>query len=180
MKLVKDKKKLGACAIALLAVIAIAGYPVQKLYASYTSEKSGGDFARAAIFGHSESIEISQDWLSKLVPGNENTYTIEVTNKNGDKISEVAQSYEIEVLTAGNLPLEYTLTEDGTRIVDVFQETSSNRKYVFADNSMEFEAGTEGKHEYTLTVHWPDTEKNASLAGVPDYIQININVEQID
>lgn len=63
-----------------------------------------------AVFGHDETIDVPSEWTSELVPGSTASYHVTLTNKNEDgKVSETDQTYELEVITAGNLPFEYTL-----------------------------------------------------------------------
>ena len=179
MKQMKKQKLARWCA-ALICLCGITGYFVPELSARYKSADSEIDQARVAIFGHNESIHLPTDWTSTLVPGNTRKFTLTVSNQTEDgAVSEVAQTYELEVVTAGNLPLTYTLTREETTI-GTYVENSTEKSHTFSDAAMTFDAGAAKTDTYQLTASWPETENDASLAGVPDFIQINIHVEQKD
>lgn len=162
----------------LLCLILVSLWMLGDYYARYTTQKDGSDEARVAIFGHDESITVPNSILEKLVPGSSGTYVIEINNGTGEDISEVSEKYTVEVVTAGNLPLEYTLKENGQSL-DSFSESDA-AKHCFSDSSMYFLASEAGAHTYTLEISWPEDRTDISLSGLPDYIQININVEQVD
>lgn len=161
----------------LLCLVLASFWLMSNIYARYTAQGSGGDSARVAIFGNDASININ-DFPDKWKPGTEYTYNITVTNQTNRKTSEVAQKYEMEIVTAGNLPLTYTLEKNGTKM-DEFSESNQN-KYTFKDDTMKFEAGTAREDTYQLKIKWPEDKNDASLSSIPDYAKININVEQID
>lgn len=179
MRISEQKEKYIIYTAAILLCLVMASFWLMSgIYARYTAQGSGGDSARVAIFGHDASIDISS-FPDKWKPGTEYTYKITVTNQTSQKTSEVAQKYKIEIVTAGNLPLTYTLKKDETEIGN-FSESSSQNKYTFENGAMKFAAGTAGKDEYELKIQWPRDKNDASLSGIPDYAKININVEQID
>lgn len=179
MRISEQKEKYIIYTAAILLCLVMASFwLMSNIYARYTAQGSGGDSARVAIFGRDASIDISS-FPEKWKPGTDCTYNITVTNQTNQKISEVAQKYEIEIKTAGNLPLTYTLVKNETTI-DEFTESSSQNKYTFKNDTMNFKAGTAGKDEYQLKIKWPSDKNDASLSGIPDYVKININVEQID
>ena len=178
MKISEQKEKYIIYTAAILLCLVMASFwLMSNIYARYTTQASGGDSARVAIFGHDASIDIS-NFPNKWKPGTEYTYKITVTNQTGQKTSEVAQKYNMEIKTAGNLPLVYTLTKDRTQIGE-FAESSENN-HIFKNDTMKFQAGTAGNDTYQLKIKWPKEINDASLSGIPDYAKININVEQID
>lgn len=63
-------------------------------------------------------------------------------------------------------------------MIGEFSETENNKSHVFAAGDMKFSAVQEETHTYTLNVQWPEEKNSADLAGIPDFIQININVKQ--
>ena len=92
----------------------------------------------------------------------------------------MAQQYEIEVVTQGNLPLTYTLKDGENNLIGQFKEDSTNTSKTFQNENMKFQAGHSEEHSYNLQIQWPDKEKDSGLAGIPDTVKININVKQID
>lgn len=163
--------------VAALATACVVGGTL----ARYTAGDTSSDSARVAIFGHSEFINMETDWTAGLVPGITRTYDLAVTNGDDDRTSEVAQRYSIVLTTSGNLPLTYTLAPaDGSAVLGSFTESATTATHTFSSDSMAFAASQQSSHEYKLTVNWPAEKNDASLAGVPDFIQIDIDVEQID
>lgn len=148
------------------------------LYARYSTTATGGDSARVALFGHDETITLLGDTEVQLVPGDTRSFPLSVRNFTTDRTSEVGQKYSIEVVTAGNLPLTFTLTKDGKTVTPI--EGTAATTHTYETDDMVFTAGTERTDNYTLTVSWPESRKEAGLADLPDYIQINLRVEQMD
>ena len=89
------------------------------------------------------------------------------------------QKYHIERVTAGNLPLDFTLQMDGNEI-GKFTETANHKVWTVSEDDMVFQAGVAGNSSYTLTVTWPADQVSAALANVPDFIQVNVCSEQVD
>lgn len=175
----KDKWIVYTLAI-LLCLVLVSFWLMCNMYAKYTSQASGSDSARVAIFGHNESIDIT-NFPENWKPGTSYTYKLHVSNQKNGKISEVAQKYDIEVLTQGNLPLVYTLkkNETGSQLGE-FMEASNDTSYRFVNDSMKFQADKSEEHNYELIIQWPEDKKNAEFMGIPDTVQIKINVQQID
>lgn len=166
-------------AAVLLCLTVLSVWGTSGLYARYSTSTSGSDGARVALWGSSESIQLDSRQLPKQ-PGQSCTYKLTVSNQRSTgEISEVTQKYHIEVVTAGNLPLTYTLTKDGTQI-GTFTETANHKVWTVSKDDMVFQAGDAGESKYTMTVTWPANQVSAALANVPDYIQVNVCSEQVD
>lgn len=166
----------------LLSLTLLSTWLLSSMYARYTTQASGEDSARVAVFGENVSIVLNDNITETMVPGMNISYTLKVSNAQNGKTSEVAQNYKIEVVTSGNLPLKYTLTgtSGDEEEIGEFTESSSEKTHAFIDNNMQFAAGKSEEHQYTLNVVWPENANSASLAGIPDFIRVNINVEQTD
>lgn len=166
-----------AIAVLLLAVL-VTSHAVSGVFAKYTTEGSAMDTARVALFGHSESIDLS-GWTADLKPGDTRSIKLEVSNAKSDgTVSEVAQAYDIEVETAGNLPLTYTLACD-RQTVGSFDEKAT-ASHTFSSDDMAFKAGVKKSASYTLNVSWPSGKNGSEYADIPDYVQVHISVRQID
>ncbi len=175
------KRKRIYIAVIIICLIWIASEQTPGLYARFKTGSKNADGAKVAVFGHDETIDVPAEWTSDLVPGSTGTYSITLTNKNEDgKISETAQTYDLEVVTAGNLPFEYTLKNADGSETGHFSETENSKSHVFSAAGMSFPANQEETHTYTLEVSWPADKNSADLAGIPDFIQVNINVRQND
>ena len=167
----KDKWIVYTLAI-LLCLVLVSFWFMCNMYAKFATQTSGGDSARVALWGSSQSITLAEGNQLPQSPGESCTYTLVISNERNSKISETAQN-------SGNLPLTYKLVKEDVD-VGTFLETSGNKTWKISNNDMVFAAGTAGTHTYKLTVTWPDNEKNANLASVPDFIQIKICTEQAD
>lgn len=173
------RERILACAVAaLLLAVLLISHAASGVFAKYSTAASASDAARVALFGHNESVDLS-NWVASLKPGDSREIALQVSNANsGGEISEVAQEYDIEVETAGNLPLAYTLMRDGA-VIGSFGEKSS-AVHTFASDGMAFAPGNSETHAYALVVNWPAEENSVKYADVPDYVQVRINVRQVD
>ncbi len=169
----------------LLCLVLASFWLMSNIYAKYSTQISGGDGARVAIFGHSQSIQLSdENGMSDMIPGRKVIYTVKVANYNGTAVSEVACNYYLEIVTTGNLPLQYTVYQqkeasDVTEI-DSFLESSQNKKRKIYTSDMCFTAGNKKEDTYQITVVWPEDSNDAKYAGIPDNITVNVQVEQVD
>ena len=170
----------------LLCLVLASFWLMCNIYAKYTSQASGNDSARVALFGHDESVVLSSgtDGMSGLKPGDSRTYTLTVSNTKNQATSEVTVDYSLEIVTTGNLPLKYTVYKKNDSLtgteIGSFEETSAKMEEIFRTDDMHFEAGVKGSAEYTVQLEWPAEKNSASYAGMPDDITVNINVEQVD
>lgn len=174
---------LAATVAVLLAAVLLTFHAVGGVMARYTTAGSSNDEARVALFGHSETVSFDS-WTDSLKPGDTKTITLSVSNAKDSKVSEVAQAYEIEVVTAGNLPFEFNLANGAGTSVALGSPTTgasgSFKTYTWTAGGMVFEPGVTRTDQYKLTVTWPDGQNAAAKADIPDFVQVNINVKQID
>lgn len=184
--LAKVERKILYAAAVLLCLVLVSVWMMCGVYARYTATASGGDSARVALFGHSQSITLSDaEEMLKMVPGSSTKYTVTVANYDGSKVGEVALKYNLEIVTEGNLPLVYTINQQNsgsskTTEIGSFTESSQEKTKVFSTESMCFEEGQKKENTYTIDVQWPEGMKNSKYAGIPEAITVNINIEQVD
>ena len=176
----KQRENILAMTLAvLLGAVLLTSHAVSGAMARYTTAGASKDEAHVALFGHSETVNFT-NWNDSLKPGSKGSVKLEVSNKRGDNVSEVAQSYSIQIVTAGNLPVTYTLKDELDATVGTFNETSSATSETFSTQDMIFSPSTAGEHKYTLEYSWPAGQNNKDLANIPDFLQVNISVTQID
>ena len=184
---VRMEKGILYTAAVLVCLVLVSFWMMCNVYARYTVAESGEDNARVAIFGHSQSIQLSdENGLVDLVPGDSVTYTVTVANYNGATVSEVACKYALEIVTTGNLPLQYEVSKQNDAsdasdmtVIDSFLESTNKTKTISTD-AMHFEAGSSKEDTYQIKVTWPESSKDAKYAGMPDDITVNVQVEQVD
>lgn len=175
----RTESTLAVTLAVLLAAVLLTFHAVGGAMARYTTAGAGNDGARVALFGHNETITFD-NWSSTLKPGSSGSVKLNVSNNRNGKVSEVAQSYSIQIVTSGNLPLSYTLKDASGKTVGTFNEGSSATSETFSSSDMVFEAAVSGAHTYTLEYSWPAGKNDPKLANIPDFLQVNINVTQID
>lgn len=173
----KKKKWILYAAVLLLCLTAASVYAVGTLQARYSSRASGSGGASVALWASTQTVTLNGTLPAQ--PGGSCTYPISVSNTKDGKTCEVSQSYSITVKTAGNLPLSFSLTRDGTE-VGTFTESAGAPDWTVEADDMAFPAGTAGTHNYVLTVTWPAGQTDEALMGLPDFIQIDITARQID
>lgn len=178
----RHRERIVACVLgALLLATLVTSHAVSGVFARYATGAASTDTARVAFFGHNETIDLG-NWTADLKPGDARTITLEVSNANSaGTVGEVAQGYDITLETAGNLPLTFELKDGAGKVVDTFNESSSEPAHTFTSSDMVFEAGgTADAHTYTITVSWPADADSGNYADIPDYVQASINTRQID
>lgn len=184
---ISRERILAATLTVLLGAVLLTSHAVSGAMARYTTAGSSSDEARVALFGHSESITF-ETFRTSLVNGTSSSFSLTVSNKSqSGQISEVAQSYDIEIVTAGNLPLTYRLVEKAgvgkptDAVIGSFNESATEKSHVFtvADDSMTFQPGASREDTYQIQVSWYGDD-GAKWSNIPDFLQVNINVKQID
>ncbi len=168
--------------ILLLSLIFLVPYTLSR----FRTEARGDAVVDIAFFIAKDQYTREEITLTDEKPGDSYSYTFSVANYNNTGRSDVNQSYDIEVLTTTNLPLEYELyltnnnTEVDAIISDDFitddDETyfrsikTSSRNFYYANNYTDY---------YKLTVKFPAADKNFKYQGVAENIEIRVNAKQI-
>ena len=67
-------------------------------------------------------------------------------------------------------------------MIDSFDESTNKSTYTFKVpvDVTTFEAGTSRADYYQIRVSWPGSINSADYSNIPDFLQVNINVKQID
>jgi hypothetical protein len=112
--------------------------------------------------------------LANMAPGDQETITIWVSNKNSDdEVSGYNQNVTLELKTTGNLPLSYTLEKAGTPVVLNHPDT-----YRYVSENQSFAAGVEEIKSYILTVSWPGGSDDHRYRNEIDYIELKLTAVQ--
>lgn len=149
--------------------------------ARYSGTDHKQESAKIAAFEHGEQILRLSDKAGEtdtLQPGTDRVYALTVTNEKNGSVSEIRQTYSIQVTTAGTLPLTYVLKRNNAEL-GRFSETITEN-YLFQAADMWFEAGAKESHEYELEVIWPEDKKDVLWADVPDLVKIQVHMEQAE
>lgn len=138
----------------------------------YTNVISGGDSAQVAV----PIINLEENTLDININPNdlEKEYVFKVSNKEEDKISEVAMEYTLEINNANNLPVEFELYSCKSGVTD-------NTNLLDNNKTSKIKLGlNDEEQEYQLKIKWNQENKNYQYAKVIDYVQIVLNSSQID
>lgn len=165
-------------AIFLLFATIISTCLASGMIAKYCTTTSGIDNVRVAIWDSSLSVSVPNELLENMKPGDTSTYTFTVSNQKEDgKVCETDQVYDIELSTAGNLPLTIELLEND-KIIGSTEDASVNSKITVQATDMMFKASEVGEHTYTVKAAW-NGNKSKIYASIPDYIEINVHAQQV-
>ena len=181
VKQTNQKRNIPMCLAALLLCLTMVSlYLVSGLFAKYTTESDSSDSARVAafVFDVNDTTNHFFDVSTVNAPGKQAVFRFSITNKNGSVVSEVAEQYQISAAIHGSLPLTVTITDASNAEVITFHEPTSDQD---TSSVMAFQAGQPGTHVYTLTVSWPEGEKNLQYANAGlSEIELRISAWQVD
>lgn len=167
---------------ALLGCITlISAYLLSGVYSKFHTSGSGSDSADVAQF--SPAFHSTEIVVSERLPGYSAEMPFEVQNFSDDTPAEVAMKYKIILKTTGNIPLTFTLFDDGGNQLGLPWEcngTSGGQTYEYADESLIFAVATKETDIYTLRIEWPSGENDAMFSGMTDAVYLSAEFEQID
>lgn len=170
--------------MALLSIMLLLVALPTDIYAKYILLAVEDSNMKVAGFEHKVSIcpegELPETWA----PGSQAIYSILVSNQSTNGISQTSQTYSIEVVTAGTLPLCCTLLEESEweeswKEIASFQESPQEKTHIFQTDKMLLPEGCPTEHEYRLMVSWEDACQWEPM-DTEDFIRINVNMEQKD
>ena len=138
---------------------------------------STNTFSKVAVMANSVSTNMQS--AIDIYPGCEPVICpIVITNKDQNRVCEVAQEFVIEVkrYTAENIPLVIGLYSDQlcTEIIGI-DETG-----VYSSEKFKFKANVEETKTYYLKIEWPEEENNENLSLEIETLSINVIASQID
>lgn len=165
----------------LVCLVLITTYLLSGAYSKFYTSASGGDSARVAHF--SPSFNFNKIIVSDQLPGYSKEIPFKVKNTSGDKASEVAMKYKIVLKTTGNIPLIFTLLDDGERTTLQAWNCdgiSGDKTYEYTSDSLVFGVGTKETVQYKLKIEWPEAQNNARFSGMTDAVYLSAEFEQID
>ena len=145
-------------------------------FSKYVTTVSTDNKAKLAAMANSMSVDIAL--TQEVYPGFAMVFPIEITNKDEEKVCDVAQEFILRIDRAEmeNLPLVFSLYNDEF----CTNEIEALEKDVFEAENFEFAAGVEETKTYFLKVYWPENEKNEALAFEIGYFSVEIIATQVD
>ena len=167
----------------LLVFTMFSFWMLSNLYARYTTEAASGDGARTAAFVFDVNSTVSTNSIpieTIQKPGDTAVYDITITNKNASgKVSEVAESYTVEVSINGSMPLSCTMKKKNTSdqaMIEINNYDSNDHndgtdaEAAKVTNEKEntkqtFSSAAEQTDQYQLKVAWPSDKNDAMYAN---------------
>jgi len=166
----KNFKVIFSILIALIVVLFCASF----VLARYSDKISKTGTLSVAKYSLNETGTLD---LGMISPGEKLTYNFEVSNKEDEKISEVAQHYNIKITTTNNLPLIYTLT--GTNTTNTGSLASNLDETTLITSTPGVLPHTKNTtHSYVLTVEWPSDKTESMYLNEVDKVSLNIEAVQ--
>lgn len=167
--------------MALLSIMLLLVALPTDIYAKYILLAVEDSHMKVAGFEHKVSICPEGELPEMWAPGSQAIYSILVSNQSTNGIS---QTYSIEVVTAGTLPLRCTLLEESEwegswKEIASFQESPQEKTHIFQTDKMLLPEGCPTEHKYRLMVSWED-DCQWEPVDTEDFIRINVNMEQKD
>lgn len=138
-------------------------------FSKFAATASGESSARVAVMAMNTEVEPANVLIA---PGETAEITVILTNKEDDKVCEVAQVYSmsVETLTQNmNLSCVYS-KDDGTAETLAESDTATGT----------FDAGVEQSVTYKVKITWNGGAQPASSAFEVDGLKISVKAEQID
>ena len=118
--------------------------------------------------------EVANVTLEDMKPGDTKTISISVKNQDDEgRISGYNQSYTFEVVTTGNLPLQYSLSRQGAPVA--FHRPNN---YRYVSESQGFVANVSEIQVYILTISWPASSDYYTFKDEIDYIELQLRAVQ--
>ena len=167
--------------MALLSIMLLLVALPTDIYAKYILLAVEDSHMKVAGFEHKVSICPEGELPEMWAPGSQAIYSILVSNQSTNGIS---QTYSIEVVTAGTLPLRCTLLEESEwegswKEIASFQESPQEKNHIFQTDDMLLPEGCPTEHKYRLMVLWENACQWEPM-DTEDFIRINVNMEQKD
>ena len=144
----KNKRLFGAVVVTSIIIIIIA---ISKYKTTMALKDTNTKVATHIVTFTSNELEIQLDHVNK-----EKTYEFEVSNYSEETESEISMGYNLEIETAGNLPLKYELYDyDEQGNLNTNNLLTVNRNMT---QDKKLETGSKIKDKYVLKIIWNEEE----------------------
>lgn len=168
MKKEKGKTKI----LLLLGSLTILVTVGMATYARYSSSVTGTGTVDVALYTNDATFTIPEDSIPKQ-PGETRTIDFSVTNTKDNKTAEVAQTYQLYIETAGNLPLKFELSRDGGK---TWESVASNT--ITAFNPVPELGLISMTDDWKLKITWNKDENSEKYVNELDYVKIKVKMQQ--
>lgn len=158
----KNKKRIIGVliAIALIAMVFLAGYTFARYYKAIDVGRASSNIARWSFNSKNENVPINLS-EGKIAPGSKGQFEIEVDATD----SEVSVDYEIQVENENNIPSNMTFYAETKDKNQTIATTSTKSSFTEVAKELNGVIGVEsGNQKRTIIVHWdwPFNEEDTS------------------
>lgn len=153
--------------------------------ARYAVDGSVGAEASIAAFvtGTAYEKDLDLGTLKGLTPDDTKEIYFNVKNYSDNATCEVPVNYDIQIVTTGNLPLTFSLTE---MAITGATDESISKAVGALDGTLcatggklpSARSGGETSHRYKLTVNWQKSANAAEYSNEIDHLSVKIKAEQ--
>lgn len=147
---------LFVCIVTMLAVSSMS-------YAQYRNQYKSSNTVNIAIMASDVVYDYSLEELSAY-PGYEIIVPIEIVNKKNENISQVRQSFSVEVETLSNLPLNIKMIDNNGNEVSP---------------TGVFEANIYQTYSFNLQISWDESENDHLLSNELEIVRIIVHSSQL-
>lgn len=186
------KRDLITFIIAIVGITLSTFFALYKTLSSYQTIVTGNISSNIAFYLTKSDYQVQQIYLSSLVPRREPyVYNFSVSNRDGNKTSDVDIEYVLKVISTTNLPLRFELymnenylSNDATNLANTNNTTIENDEHntifkVITLQKQDLLYGTPSTNNYTLLIYYDESNTNAKYQDTIESIRIVTDSRQI-
>lgn len=186
------KRDLITFIIAIVGITLSTFFALYKTLSSYQTIVTGNISSNIAFYLTKSDYQVQQIYLSSLVPRREPyVYNFSVSNRDGNKTSDVDIEYVLKVVATTNLPLRFELymnenylSNDATNLANTNNTTIENDEHntifkVITLQKQDLLYGTPSTNNYTLLIYYDESNTNAKYQDTIESIRIVTDSRQI-
>ena len=186
------KKWYSIFLIIIIACSMLLFFSLLKTFASYQTVAVGNISSNIAFYLVKAGYQEQQIYLSSLTPRTEPyVYTFSVSNRDGNKVSDVDVEYVVKVISTTNLPLRFELymnedyaSNDSTNLVTSQNTTIEYDEYgtIFKTITLDEEEllfNNPSTNNYTLLIYYGENSADSKYQDTIESIRIVTDSRQI-
>lgn len=181
----KQKFKLLSRITLLVFCISMVLLFIKSTYSIFHSDTNGTVANKIAFYIVDTEPQTEEIKIGEVKPdGQDYNYSIEVSNFNEDKTSEVDMSYTVQIKTTTNIPVTYKLysNDNDTNIIgnkEIIQDDNGMYFFKYSPQVGSFTHGVRKTDKFTLVVNFPDVYNDAQYQDLIETIEITVDAKQV-
>lgn len=174
-----SNQMLGIAAV-LICLTLLSGYLLSGVFAKFGIREQNVDAARTACFSPSMDSD-AKVVLDITKPGDDDIIKFSVQNFTDERVAETTTRYQITLKTTGNLPLDFTLSDEENKIpADDWSCNGEGESVYKYHNAPVFSVEATETHQYILKAKWDKSKNDAKFSGQTDAVYIAVEFIQVD